>query len=131
VRPVADVRDGVNRLSNDALKELTTSIETEMRRLDLWATVSPPLGATRSDTPFCADALECEQWLQWVFLPRLAEVRSGSLRPRFRSNVAAYCEACFSMRGIRAETLLALTRRCDEILGEMVSLNASDDTDSG
>jgi len=107
-------------LSKEALEQLIISIETEMRRLELWGSVSPPSHAMRSNTPFCADTLDCEEWMQWIFLPRLRRIQSGSLRPRFRSNVAAYCEECFSVRGIRAEALLRLVRQCDEILGWMV-----------
>lgn len=92
-----------------------------MRSLELWTGEEPPPRLEQSQVPFSADLLECEQWLQWVFLGRLAEIRAGVLRPRFRSNVAAYCEECFAARGVHATALLGLIRQCDELLAEMVS----------
>lgn len=46
-------------------------IERELRVLGLWASVPPSPVALASAEPFCVDTLEFEEWLQWIFLPRM------------------------------------------------------------
>lgn len=49
-----------------------------MRRIGLWESERPDDEALASLVPFCHDTLTFEQWLQWVFLPKMkAVVESG------------------------------------------------------
>ncbi len=49
-------------------------IERELRVLGLWASVPPSPVALASAEPFCVDTLEFEEWLQWIFLPRMKAI---------------------------------------------------------
>jgi uncharacterized protein YqcC (DUF446 family) len=53
------------------LAEQLLLIEKELRIRDLWASSPPDAVALASQEPFCVDTLSFEQWLQWVFLPRM------------------------------------------------------------
>lgn len=46
-------------------------LETEMRAIRLWSAQPPSAEAMASTMPFMYDTLRVEQWLQWVFVPRL------------------------------------------------------------
>ncbi|MBS7325634.1 MAG: YqcC family protein [Thiopseudomonas sp.] len=46
-------------------------VEAELRRLGWWSEQAPHAAALASREPFCLDTLRFEQWLQWVFLPRM------------------------------------------------------------
>lgn len=52
------------------LRQLLQQIETEMKRLDLWNTLPPAPEAFDSDTPFHADSMDFDHWLQWVLIAR-------------------------------------------------------------
>jgi uncharacterized protein YqcC (DUF446 family) len=53
------------------LAEQLLLIEKELRVRDLWASSPPDAAALASQEPFCVDTLSFEQWLQWIFLPRM------------------------------------------------------------
>ena len=53
------------------LRPLLQALEAAMRAADLWQPQPPTAEALASPLPFMVDTLRIEQWLQWVFLPRL------------------------------------------------------------
>lgn len=96
--------------------DLVLRIELELRRLDLWAAAPPSPQALRSEAPFCCDTLPLEQWLQWVFLPRMrALIEAGAALPA-RSGIHPYAEESGLGRDPRAGELLALIRRFDRLI---------------
>ena len=54
-----------------AVAEELLLIERELRLLDWWAQTPPEAWRLQSAAPFCVDSLTLEQWLQWIFLPRM------------------------------------------------------------
>lgn len=53
------------------LRQLLQQLEAEMRTASLWSAVPPSEQAMASTMPFMYDTLHIEEWLQWVFVPRL------------------------------------------------------------
>lgn len=54
-----------------ALADQLLLIERELRALGWWSESRPAPEALASPEPFCVDTLALEQWLQWIFLPRM------------------------------------------------------------
>jgi uncharacterized protein YqcC (DUF446 family) len=61
------------------LLQLLNEIEVELRQLGVWSTQPPPQQAFLSTTPFFADQMAFEQWLQWVMLARFRALIDGDL----------------------------------------------------
>ena len=53
------------------LRQQLQQLEAEMRAASLWSAQPPSAEAMASTMPFMYDTLQIEQWLQWVFVPRL------------------------------------------------------------
>lgn len=53
------------------LREQLQQLEVELRAASLWSVQPPPPEAMASTMPFMYDTLRIEEWLQWVFVPRL------------------------------------------------------------
>ncbi|WP_231701661.1 YqcC family protein [Halopseudomonas salegens] len=49
-------------------------LEQVLRQLGLWSQQPPEPDYLASQTPFCADTLAFEEWLQWVFIPRVNSI---------------------------------------------------------
>jgi uncharacterized protein YqcC (DUF446 family) len=49
-------------------------LEDELRAQSLWSATAPSPQAMASTMPFMYDTLKLQEWLQWVFLPRLRAV---------------------------------------------------------
>ena len=53
------------------LRQQLQQLEAEMRAASLWSAQAPSEQAMASTMPFMYDTLQIEEWLQWVFVPRL------------------------------------------------------------
>lgn len=53
------------------LRQHLHQLEAEMRAASLWGGQPPSPEALASTMPFMYDTLKVEQWLQWVFVPRM------------------------------------------------------------
>ena len=53
------------------LRQKLQQLEAEMRAASLWGSQPPSPEALSSTMPFMYDTLQVEQWLQWVFVPRM------------------------------------------------------------
>ena len=101
--------------------DVLLELEAELRLLDWWQEDKPPARALASQQPFCMDELDFEQWLQWVFLPRMkAILESGQPLPS-QSGIFVYAEECLRQHGKRPAHLLALIKRFDELIALQAS----------
>lgn len=57
--------------TSTTLRQQLQQLEAEMRTASLWSEQAPSQEAMSSSMPFMYDTLQIEQWLQWVFIPRL------------------------------------------------------------
>ena len=62
------MHDIPNRIA-DVLLEVEASLRTHGK----WDDHKPDPTALKSQIPFCMDTLSFEQWLQWIFLPRMKD----------------------------------------------------------
>jgi uncharacterized protein YqcC (DUF446 family) len=53
------------------LRQQLQQLEVELRAASLWSAQPPSQEAMASTMPFMYDTLRIEEWLQWVFVPRL------------------------------------------------------------
>lgn len=51
-------------------------LETALRQQNLWSETTPSKEQLASTEPFCVDTLPFEQWLQWVFIPKMTTLIS-------------------------------------------------------
>ena len=98
---------------NHQLADLLLQIEAELRRMKLWQTEMPSAKALSSTTPFCADTLYYEEWLQWLFVPRMKEILEQSLPLPQQCDIHTYVEQ--QCRG-DCERLLGLIKKFDELV---------------
>lgn len=68
--------------SDNRLFELLNQLEGELKRVELWQVARPSEEALQSSQPFALDTLAPEQWLQWIFLPKMREAIKVGAVPR-------------------------------------------------
>ncbi|MCG9714466.1 YqcC family protein [Shewanella insulae] len=49
-------------------------IEAELKRLQMWQDRPPSPEAMADPTPFACESMAFEQWLQFIFLPKMDEI---------------------------------------------------------
>ncbi|MDO8332584.1 MAG: YqcC family protein [Pseudomonas sp.] len=91
-------------------------IEVELRRLDWWTAISPTAAALASEQPFAVDSMAFEQWLQWLFLPRMQQLlESGAPLPS-ACGIAPMAEMSLAERAYQARALLQLLGEFDRLI---------------
>jgi len=91
-------------------------IEMELRQLQLWEQERPPEEAFASTEPFCIDTLAFTQWLQFVFLERMAVlIESGQPLPAV-SGIAPMAEEYFRGQEQTGQGLIRALEAVDRLL---------------
>ncbi|WP_285409455.1 YqcC family protein [Pseudomonas sp. FR229a] len=75
-------------------------IERELRALGWWDEVEPSVEALSSVEPFSVDTLDFEQWLQWIFLPRMKMILEQDLSLPNASGIQEMAEMVFAQRNL-------------------------------
>lgn len=98
------------------LAEHLLLIERELRVLGWWQEQAPSAEALASQEPFCVDTLTFEQWLQWVFLPRMKQLlEAGAALPSV-SGIQPMAEMVYREQSGVARRLLELLGEFDRLL---------------
>lgn len=64
------------------LTRLLSLLEERLKQAGCWQVAQPEVTAFNSHTPFCVDTMSLEQWLRYVFLPRMrALIDAGKSLP--------------------------------------------------
>jgi len=101
---------------NDTLNtmaDLLLELERELRAQGLWAEEPPAPEHLASTTPFAADSLPIEEWLQWIFIPRIKElIESGAALPA-TCNISDYAEEAWKQALSDTDALMRILRVID------------------
>jgi uncharacterized protein YqcC (DUF446 family) len=91
-------------------------IERELRVLGWWSELPPSDQALASGEPFCVDTLEFEQWLQWIFLPRMKLILENDLPLPNASGILEMAEMVYATRQRETQPLQQLLAQFDRLI---------------
>lgn len=94
------------------------AIEQSMRELVLWQATPPEPEAFASTEPFCVDSMLAEEWLQWVFLPRMYALLDAHAPLPTRFAITPYFEEALKDKDPNCMPLLVLLERLDLMLNK-------------
>lgn len=100
-----------------ALSEQLLLLERELRLLGKWAAHSPEAYALASQEPFCVDTLAFEEWLQWVFLPRMRHLVESNAALPSACGIEAMAEVAYPGGKTRMAGLFTTLAQIDRLLG--------------
>ncbi|SLM64148.1 MULTISPECIES: YqcC family protein [Dickeya] len=100
---------------NLQIRQALFAIEQALKHSQLWQAAPPNEAAFASKEPFCIDTMNAEQWLQWVFLPRMhALLDSGGPLPK-RLAILPYFDVALTDSTAPVTGLLEQLRRFDAL----------------
>jgi uncharacterized protein YqcC (DUF446 family) len=93
-------------------------IERELRVQGWWDVASPSAEALSSVEPFSVDTLDFEQWLQWIFLPRMKMILEQDLPLPNASGIQEMAEMVFAGRNVQGKDrqLQVLLKQFDQLI---------------
>jgi uncharacterized protein YqcC (DUF446 family) len=72
--------------------------------------------ALSSQQPFCVDTLAFEQWLQWIFLPRMKQLLEAGAALPSASGIQPMAEQVYGGQAAKARELIALLGEFDRLI---------------
>ncbi|MFJ9993028.1 YqcC family protein [Pseudomonas putida] len=91
-------------------------IERELQVRGWWDEVSPGASALVSTVPFAVDTLSFEQWLQWIFLPRMKLILEHGHPLPNASGILIMAETVFTDRPEESRELRRLLAAFDRLI---------------
>lgn len=98
------------------IADVLLEVEANLRVSGRWDHHQPPPAALTSPQPFCLDTLRFEQWLQWIFLPRMKQILEQQLPLPAKSGIYEYAEDYCYKDDPRSRQLLTLIKRFDDLI---------------
>lgn len=92
-------------------------IERELHVLGWWSAEAPTVQALSSQEPFSVDTLAFEQWLQWMFLPRMKIIIEQGLPLPSVSGIQQMAEMVYAGQPVQASELVQLLGAFDRLIG--------------
>ncbi|OCG03084.1 hypothetical protein A9G12_09220 [Gilliamella sp. wkB112] len=90
-------------------------IEDEMQRIKLWQMTPPHADAFLSKEPFAIDTMEANEWLQWIFIPRMRALIDASANLPQGFALHPYFEEAFKEQHYEIDRLLQLIKQLDDL----------------
>ncbi len=91
-------------------------LEAALRSLNHWESQSPPAEALRSEQPFAVDTLKFNQWLQFIFIPRMRFLIEQRADLPDRCGITPMAEEFYRGQQLPVADLLAALERIDDLL---------------
>jgi len=100
------------------LASLLLDLECSLRSLQLWSAEQPSDEALASVEPFACDRLFFNEWLQFIFIPRLQQIIDEDLALPTTCGISPMAEEYLRVNGMQADTLLKQLRLIDRLITE-------------
>lgn len=97
------------------------ALEVALRDAGLWSTQAPQSSALLSVQPFCVDTLNFNEWLQFVFVPRMVHLLDNQLPLPSNCSIAPMAEE--ALAGMPVTELIEVLRGIDNLLTNCAAKN--------
>lgn len=102
----------------EQLEDLLKQLACELKAVELWQALPPSDAALSSSAPFCYDTLSFQQWLQFIFIPKMIQlITSAQPLPR-KIALTPMAEESFKHLVGQGQQLIDIIQRIDLALSE-------------
>jgi uncharacterized protein YqcC (DUF446 family) len=105
------------------LSTLLSDLAFELKSLNLWQIAQPSAAELSSSAPFCCDTLAFEQWLQFIFIPKIAMMINQHQPLPTKISLTPMAEEAFKYLSTSVEPLIDVIQKIDETLTDQGKCN--------
>ena len=95
---------------------LLMDLQIELRSMDCWSHETPSAQALASETPFAVDTLTFEQWLQFIFFPKMQYLVEHELPMPGACHIVPMAEEYFGSKPVKLGRLIKVLGQLDDVL---------------
>lgn len=96
--------------------DLMLQLECELRTHGLWEGRLPSTAEMMSTEPFACDVMPLQQWLQWIFLPRMKAIVESDADLPHACNISVYAEDTIAKLEVDTHSVEVLIKAMDQLL---------------
>ncbi|WP_052056395.1 YqcC family protein [Colwellia psychrerythraea] len=100
------------------INTLLVDLTFELKLLNLWQIPLPTEEALSSSAPFCCDTLAFEQWLQFIFIPKITMMINHQQALPSKISITPMAEEAFKHLSMSAKSVLGVIHKIDKALTE-------------
>ncbi len=100
------------------VKNMLVDIEHNLKQQQLWSDTFPSAEALASSTPFACDVMAFEQWLQFIFLPKMRWLVDNEQPLPTKISVAPMAEHTWQHKKALAPLIILITEM-DSLLNDV------------
>lgn len=98
------------------IADLMLQLECELRSHGLWEEGLPSTEQMMSSEPFSCDVMPLQQWLQWVFLPRMKAIVESDCDLPHACNISVYAQDTIAKLDMDTHSIVELIKAVDVAL---------------
>ncbi|PKG85848.1 hypothetical protein CXF85_03480 [Colwellia sp. 75C3] len=102
----------------EPITALLDTLAGELKSLNLWQTSQPSIVELSSSAPFCCDTLTFEQWLQFIFIPKITTMINQQQTLPTNISITPMAEEAFKHLSVNAKPLFDVIQKIDKTLTE-------------
>ncbi|RCU48860.1 YqcC family protein [Corallincola holothuriorum] len=99
-----------------AIEKYLGDVSKLLRQAGLWSEQAPEAAALSSSAPFCCDTLSFQQWLQFVFLPRMQGIVNQRAPLPTSCDIATMAEQVLDLSVPEVRKLIVTLKALDQSL---------------
>lgn len=100
------------------IPSLIAQLTSELKLLELWQASAPSSNALASVAPFCCDTLNFEQWLQFIFIPKISQMINTTQPLPSKIALTPMAEESFKYLGSQSKNLISIINKIDSSFSE-------------
>lgn len=100
------------------ISTLLADLAFELKSLNLWQISQPSAAELSSSAPFCCDTLTFEQWLQFIFIPKITVMINQQQALPTKISLTPMAEEAFKPFSTSAKPLIDVIQKIDNALTE-------------
>ncbi|WP_448213846.1 YqcC family protein [Colwellia sp. MEBiC06753] len=105
-------------MSKSSITLLLAALTESLQSAALWSQTEPSAEQLASAQPFCLDTLAFEQWLQFIFIPRINAMVAQNIALPTNVAIYPYAEEVLEPSNIKHQQVLNVIKQIDQRLSE-------------
>jgi uncharacterized protein YqcC (DUF446 family) len=110
----------MTKIHPEHISTLLADLAFELKSLNLWQISQPSAAELSSNAPFCCDTLAFEQWLQFLFIPKITMMIHQQQSLPEKISLTPMAEEGFKYLSTSAKPLIDIIQKIDKTLTDRV-----------
>ncbi len=106
------------KIDPERISALLEELASELKSHKLWQIQQPSTAELSSRAPFCCDTLAFEQWLQFIFIPKITMMINQQQPLPTKVSLTPMAEEAFKHLSTSAKPLIDVIQKIDKTLAE-------------